>query len=308
MIDHQTGHDHLGGHGVKFRLTRHPPPRIGHGQCLFNNQGPVDRLRCLGRGHRGAGRIADGCLQRHISCRAVVFQRCCQAHPAGCLGDFRCGQACAPVRDMNRMKTYQAHMTIQPGAGIPAGCLCRVLQADRDQVVLAGSNMIGQVQGKRRIAVGPSPDQNTVAVDLGMTHRPVDFQADALAGQIAGNRDDSPIPAHTNMRESAGSTGDFFHTGSHIGLLVLDPLDIVFPVKGTGNCPVMRHAHGFPIAIVAFDRRVRGVIVPREPPTVLERDCLPTHGRVFSRSIQRDVFLPSTGRLNVSLYESVTGS
>ena len=142
-----------------------------------------------GGGHHLTGRVPDfGFQAQGLEGVAGRGHLRAELH-LGKLGvDFGRGEVGAPHRNVHGLGHNQVHVAVEAGAGVPARGFGLVLQAHGQRVAAIGLQKIGDVEGKRVVAVGPGTHFPAVHENVRVAHGPVEEQHGPPARPEAGHR------------------------------------------------------------------------------------------------------------------------
>ena len=137
------------------------------------------------------------------------------------------------------------HVSVEPGAGIPAGRIRKILQPHR-QGVRPRMDSIRNIYIKGVIAVWPEADLAAVYPDVSLAHRTVEQQHRPLAGR---DLETAPVPSAAHIGQASGTAG--LECG--LFLIILGDrhvLEVIFPAERAVDGPVVRDAHILPGGVV----------------------------------------------------------
>src|SRR5699024_2990335 len=97
------------------------------------------------------------------------------------------GDPGSPVGDGDRGGPHQPHITEETPARVPAGRPRRVVQPDREDVLPAWDDMLGEVHAPAVVAVGPAAHQDAVQPHRCIGHRAVDLEVHGTTGVLLGD-------------------------------------------------------------------------------------------------------------------------
>src|SRR5262249_45585112 len=103
-------------------------------------------------------------------CVRAVFDICQHQQWRGITGYRRRPDPDAPVGDVDRVALHEPDVAVDAAAGVPAGGVGRVVEADGEDVLLAGLEVGSEVDAPGGVAVGPAAGVVAVAPDVGVGH------------------------------------------------------------------------------------------------------------------------------------------
>ena len=210
-------------------------------------------------------------LQRTASERAHPCDACTDIHiGVACLG---CGglDLCAPERDVDGGGDGEVHVAVEPCARVPAAALVLVLQADSKRVACAGTNVWGDVEGKRVVAIGPVADLLAVDVDAGVAHRAIEAEEDTAITEVLRDVQAAAVPANPYEGKATGTTS-MLHSFLLTILCDSQVLLVVLKAKGPVDRPVVGDGDTAPLAVVVVGGGEGSLVLAGEAPPLLEEE------------------------------------
>ena len=167
-----------------------------------------------------------------------------------CVRAGRCGRGDegAPGHDVDGVGGDEADLTVDAGAGVPAGGgLLGVVDPDGDDV-FSGVEVRREVVVEADVAVGSMAEEFAVAVDVGVGHDAVEGDVGAFGGVDLCNGEVMAIPADAGREETSGGAagGVFF--------------------DGAGDAPVVGEVDGLPCGVVVVWGLGVGCVALQEAP------------------------------------------
>ena len=209
-VCHLSAGLHLGLHHVELRAIQAPEVRIGdRGFCFkfMAGAGGDDRLLRLGAGHRRpvpVPLLVEGVDQFHrLLLLGVVVHRGGdhRPHPAGVsLPQIRRRHLGPVEAHVNRVRDRQIHAAVDSAPGIPAAGGSLVIHLHGDHILLPELDIVRQVVGKRRVAVGMISHLLAIDVYGGIHVNPVKIDAHPFARLICGDGEILAVPSDSSRQ------------------------------------------------------------------------------------------------------------
>ena len=243
-VFHLGGHFHIGGaaggNGSGLRAG-------DAGHSLFHTL-PIDGL-AQGDRSGGIGVVLHGGHDVHGAVLTLTGLQIGGGHIGAVAGH------------MDRIGDGEVNGTIDTAAGIPAAGRSIVLHLDGDDVLsLEVEQLIGQLKGKRGIAVGMKAQLLTIEVDGGIHVHAAKINGDGLAFPLRGNTEGLAVPARAAGQVAAFGlvTGRIFLLDAIIvGQVHVAPAGVVVIGGGAAvaqvKTPVVVEIHGTAGAAVGVD-------------------------------------------------------
>src|ERR1700722_13448651 len=107
----------------------------------------------------------------------------CSHFNSGCVGlNPRTGHKSPPLCDVYWVEYVQPRMPVNAGARVPATvCLFGVVDADRNDIVSAEVQMIGELIDKRNVTIGPVAEMMAVNPNVAVLVDAVEFECNHFA-------------------------------------------------------------------------------------------------------------------------------
>ena len=238
-------------HGlVEGRGLGRPKRRVHQPQGL-----PAERVGGrVGHRHHAALRIED--LRADAEQRRIVDVLDPDGDLHSCLGlvNLGRGDTSSPNGNMGDMGPDEMDVAVEARAGVPARRVGLIFEADFQEIVFSVRVEIrGHIDVEGVVAVGPCGHRLPVHADAGLAHRAVEQQGDGVPSRaVLRHVEMRAVPSLPHIRQAAGAAG----VGGHFGFKVLRHLhflQVVRPVEGALDGPVVRHGNGGPVQAVAAE-------------------------------------------------------
>ena len=169
----------------------------------------------------------------------------------------------------------QVHVPVQPGTGVPARLLLKVLEAYRQDVLLSVvMHQIGDIEQEAIVTVGPVTRLLAIHIDTGVAHGTVKLDGDPFPNGVIRQGKAIAVPTRSGEGKPAGTTVMLYGGGLSI-LYDGHSMDIVLLVERAIDSPIVRHANRLPCTVVVRSCRCTWIILPGELPSLFEGDLRP---------------------------------
>ena len=185
--------------------------------------------------------------------------------------DRRRLDARAPERDVGGGGDGEVHVAVEPCARVPAAALVLVLQTDGERVACAGTNVWGDIEGKRVVAIGPVADLLAVDVDAGVAHRTIEAEEDTTITEVLGDVQAAAVPASPYEGKATGTTS-MLHSFLLTILCDSQMLLVVLKAKGPVDRPVVGDGDTAPLAVIVVGGGEGSLVLAGEAPPLLEEE------------------------------------